>query len=289
MKVGLINIEPKVVNHAYLLLNGYWKSQSAKVEWYSPLYREQYDKIYCSSLFDFTDKSQVPPEAICGGTGYHELISAKLPKEVEDAQPDYSIYPRCKKSLLWFSRGCDWGCPFCKVKAKEGTLKPVDHKQLNPNGKEIMVMDNSFFENPCWREALFYLEKVGQPAQFYGVKAKTITEEQCKALQNLKIPFILHCAWDNPKEQMIPHLQFMAKYISKRRIRVYYLIGYWSTEAEDQMRSDLLLANGFDAFCMPYNKKDPYQKARTRWENHKAIRKSVPWEKYNRKPLEVSF
>ena len=285
VKIGLVNIEPKIINHAYLLINGFYKGKGDTVDWYSPLFHNSYDKIYCSSLFNFTDKSQVPKEAIVGGTGFK--IDSRLPKEIEEAQPNYSIYPKCKKSLLWFSRGCDWGCPFCVVKEKEGSLHPVQSKQLNPVGEEIMVMDNSFFDSPYWREALFYLEKVGQRVQFYGVKAKTFTEEQGQALQALKIPFILHCAWDNPKEQMIPNLQFMAQFIPKSRIRVYYLIGYWSTIEEDQMRSDLLLANKFDGFAMPYNKNDPYQRARARWENHKAIRKSVTWEEYNRKPLEV--
>lgn len=282
MKIGLVNIEPKVVNHAYLLINGYYKSRGDKVEWYSPLFHSTYDKIYCSSLFSFTDKSQVPKEAVCGGTGFN--IDSKLPLEIEEAQPDYSIYPKFRKSIVWFSRGCDFGCPFCVVGRKEGKLHPVEPKQLNPKGKEIMVMDNSFFDSPTWREALFYLEKVGQKVQFYGVKAKTFTAEQGEALKQLKIPFVLHCAWDNPREQMIPHLSFMAKFVSKRRIRVYYLIGYWSTPEEDQMRSDLLLANEFDGFAMPYDKKDPYQRARARWENHKAIRKSVSWADY-RKPL----
>lgn len=278
--IGLVNIEPKIINHAYLLINGYYKPLGYKVEWYSPLFHDRYAKIYCSSLFSFTDKSQVPKDAICGGTGFPELAAANLPKQIEEAQPDYSIYPKFRKSLLWFSRGCIWGCEFCGVMKKEGKLHPVEHKQLNPKGKEIMVMDNSFFDSPCWRDALFYLQKVGQPVQFYGVKAKTFTEEQGKALQALKIPFILHCAWDDPREQMIPHLQFIAKFVPKSRIRVYYLIGYWSTIEEDQMRSDLLLANGFDGFAMPYNRNDPYQKARARWENHKAIRKAVPWNEY---------
>jgi len=280
MKIGLVNIEPKIINNAYLLINGYYKNKGDVVEWYSPLFHGSYDKIYCSSLFSFTDKSQVPKEAICGGTGFPELISVKLPLEIEEAQPNYSIYPKYRKSIVWFSRGCDWACPFCLVGKKEGKLHTVKPKLLNPKGKEVMVMDNSFFDSQCWREALFYLEKVGQKVQFYGVKAKTFTEAQGLALKQLKIQFVLHCAWDNPKEQMIPHLQFIAKFVPKSRIRVYYLIGYWSTIEEDQMRSDLLLANGFDGFAMPYDKTEPYQKARARWENHKAIRKTVPFSEY---------
>ncbi len=278
MKIGLINIEPKIINHAYLLINGYHKLRGDRVEWYSPLFRRSYDKIYCSSLFKFSDKSQVPVEAITGGTGYD--LTVKLPKEIEQAQPDYSIYPTCRKSVIWFSRGCPFNHPFCVVPAKEGLIHAVEPKRLNPNGKEIMVMDNSFFDGPNWRGALSYLSKVGQRVQFYGVNAKTFLQKHGEALEQFETPFILHCAWDNPRENVIPYLNFIAEFVPKKRIRVYYLIGYWSTVQEDQMRSDLLLANGFDAFAMPYNRKDPYQRARCRWENHKAIRKTVSWNDY---------
>ena len=35
-----------------------------------------------------------------------------------------------------------------------------------------------------------------------------------------------------------------------------------------------------DPFAMPFNRRDPYQRDFSRWVNHKAIFKSVPWNEY---------
>ena len=277
MKIGLVNIEPKIQNTAYMQISYYHKQQGDQVEWYSPLYHKNYDKIYCSSIFTFTNKKQVPKNTIVGGTGYD--VKSKLQTEIEESNLDYSIYPNCTRSFLWFSRGCNNHCWFCIVQEKEGKNHAVKHKNLNPNGKNIAVMDNSYFEGSEWREGLEFLNSTNQPLEFYGVNARTFKIEHAEALFKLKRSFILHCAWDNPNESIIQYLNFMAQFISKRRIRVYYLtVG---NEEADTYRSDELFKNGFDAFCMPYNKSDPYQKARARWENYKAIRKSVSWKEYH--------
>lgn len=274
--IGLIDLEVGIENTALMQISQWHTDNGDYVEWYSPLYRQYYKKIYCSSLFDFTDKSQVPKEAICGGTGFS--IEKRLPKEIEDSNLDYSIYPYCNRSYLWFSRGCNYNHWFCVVPKKEGKIHAVAPKNLNPQGKEIVVMDNSYFDGPECKDGLKFLALHNQPVEFYGVRAQTFNEENALELNKLPKQFLLHCAWDNPQENVIPYLEKMAQRMPKRRIRVYYLtVG---DSQADQYRSDELLKAGFDAFCMPYNKKDPYQRARTRWENFKAIRKSVPFEKY---------
>ncbi len=149
MKIGLIDIEPKIFNTAYMQISHYHKSRGDTVEWAVSGDYDLYDKLYCSSLFSFTDKSQVPDRAICGGTGYD--LTTTLPF---DCDYDYSIYPDCDRSFLWFSRGCIRNCSFCVVRKKEGDIKPVDIKNLNPKGTHIVVMDNSFFANPLWKGAL---------------------------------------------------------------------------------------------------------------------------------------
>ncbi len=45
---------------------------------------------------------------------------------------------------------------------------------------------------------------------------------------------------------------------------------------------ETLRSFGIDPFAMPYDKTDPYQKAFSRWVNHKAIFKSVKWEEYRK-------
>ena len=69
MKVGLYNLEPKLYNLALDKLRIYHQQKGDDVEDYFAL--RQYDKVYCSSLFTFTPKDNVPPYAICGGTGFY--------------------------------------------------------------------------------------------------------------------------------------------------------------------------------------------------------------------------
>ena len=116
------------------------------------MFHDFYDKVYAFSLFDFTPKSYVRKDMICGGTGFD--IKSKLPAEIEACDLDYSIFPDCDYSIIWFSRGCFRNCPFCVVREKEGYIHPVKPKNLNPNGKFIKVMDNNFFANPEWRSAV---------------------------------------------------------------------------------------------------------------------------------------
>lgn len=124
-------------------------------EW-NPLY--DYDKVYAFSLFDYTDKKTfVTPDMITGGTGFD--INSRLPREIEEADYDWSLYPDCDFSMIWFSRGCFRKCPFCVVREKEGNIHPVKPKNLNPNGKYIKVMDNNFFANPKWRSSVRQLLK----------------------------------------------------------------------------------------------------------------------------------
>ena len=148
MRIGLYNLEPKIVNTAMMQVSQYHKEQGDSVEIYSPLYHNSYDKVYAFSLFDFTPKYYVREDMICGGTGFD--VASKLPSEIEACDYDWSLYPDCDYSIVWFSRGCIRQCPFCVVRQKEGYIHTVTPKNLNPNGKWIRVQDNNFFANPNW-------------------------------------------------------------------------------------------------------------------------------------------
>ncbi|HUW19870.1 MAG TPA: hypothetical protein VMW16_11265 [Sedimentisphaerales bacterium] len=199
MKVGLVDIEPKVFNTALMQIAAYHKSIGDEVEWWSPLTAHCFPKVYCSSLFDFTDKTELPKRAICGGTGFD--IKSKLPCAIENCDLDYSIYPKCETSYIWFSRGCVRNCGFCCVLQKEGYIRPVRSKNLNPNGRYITVQDNSFFANPCWPGAIMQLQKWGQPVDFQGIDIRRITGEQGRALITLRFHKQLKFAWDRPKDE----------------------------------------------------------------------------------------
>ncbi len=283
MKIGLIDIEPKIFNTAYMQIAEAYRDSCADVScadvsWASPLEYDKYDELFCSSLFTFTDKSQVPDRAVCGGTGYE--IKTKLNTGIARSQLDYSIYPKCKTSYIWFSRGCIRNCPFCIVRQKEGTLRPVKHKRINSDGKYITVMDNNFFANPEWQSAIFFLRANQQPVEFQGIDARILTEEMCKKLNTLKHYKQIKIAWDDPYDDLEPKLRKIIQYIKPYKLMCYVLIGYWSTPEQDLRRVETLRGLGIDPFVMPYDKNDPYQKDFARWVNRKEIFKSVKWEDY---------
>jgi len=275
MKVGLIDIEPKIVNTALMQISTHHKSKGDTVEWALPLAYDRYNKLYCSSLFDYTNKRNIPERTERGGTGF-DLIT-QLPF---DTEYDYSIYPKCDYSIVWFSRGCIRNCPFCVVRRKEGYIRPVEPKPLNSKGKYIVVQDNNFFANPFWTYAIIALLKIGQPVEFQGVDIRLLNDKQCNALLSLKHHKQIKIAWDDPGEDLRDKLKWLTTKIKPYQIMCYVLIGYWSTEEQDLHRVLYLDFLGITPFVMPYNRKDSYQRRFARWVNHRAIFKSVTWKDY---------
>ncbi len=270
--VGLYNLEPQYVNTAMMQVSQYHYEMGDVCEQYDHLDPEGYDKVYAFSIFSFTDKSMVPKGAICGGTGFSVL--SRLPPEIEQCGYDYTIFPDCNFSVVWFSRGCSNNCGFCVVPRKEGRIQPVKPKNLNPFGKWIRVMDNNFFANPEWREAIKQLQEWGQPVELtQGVDARTLDQEQCEALMSLKHvnnkgkPGQIHMAWDDPRDDLESKLRQIAEWIPPSKIMVYVLIGYNTTPEQDQHRVNVINSLGMDPFAMPYDKHNYYQKNFARYVN----------------------
>jgi len=279
MRIGLYNLEPKIFNTAMMQVSHYYKSLGHTVERYNHLFHDEYDWIYAFSLFDFTDKSMVTKAMICGGTGFD--IEKHLPVEIEESDLDYSIFPNCKTSYIWFSRGCIRDCPWCVVKRKEGLLKSVLPKNLNPNGEYITVVDNNFFANPEWEKAIDWLKEKKQKTEFMGIDARIMDKEMATALNSLKHEKTIKFAWDNPKDDLREHLDLLVSVIKPYKLMCYVLIGFNSTEDDDLYRINTLWKEyKIVPFVMPFNKYDPYQRALARWANRKWLFKSCSWEDY---------
>jgi hypothetical protein len=265
--IGLINIEPKIENTAYMQIAHHHREKGDGVEWYDP--DRDYDKIYCSSLFTFTDKSNIPQNAVCGGTGFD--LTTTLPF---DCDLDYSLYPACVCSYLWFSRGCIRKCKFCIVHEKEGYIRSVTPKNLNPNGKYIKVQDNNFFANPDWKSAMWKLWGIGQPVEFLGIDVRAVTIEQCKCLKHTKHHGRLKIAWDNPKcTKTEKGIKRLIKYVSPSKIMCYVLTGFNSTEQENIDRIRALEQYKISPYVMCMNRQDPEQKKFQKWVNGFAYRR----------------
>lgn len=284
MRVGLLNLEPDYVNSAMMQVSMYHRLNDDFPEPYFPLWRRDYGKIYAFSIFDFTDKGQVPPEAIRGGTGFNVL--SRLPPEIEACDYDYEIFPECDFSIVWFSRGCSRNCGFCIVPRKEGRISSVAPKPLNPAGRHVRVMDNNFFAAPEWREAVRQLEGWNQPVDFHqGVDVRILDEEMAGVLNRLKHldqSCWIKIAWDDPREDLVPQLKKVTGWIKPYKLMCYVLIGYNSSPAEDLARVEALRALKIEPFVMKYDPRDRYQVDFARWVNHKAIFKTVRWHDYRK-------
>ena len=282
MKIGLYNLEPAIVNTAMMQVSTYHKLNNDDVYIYSPLFHDEYDKIYAFSIFDYTDKGYVRDDMITGGTGFD--IKSKLPVEITKCEYDWSLYPDCDYSILWFSRGCIRNCPFCVVREKEGYIHSVEPLNLNPNGEYVKVMDNNFFANPNWNDSVDYLLALGQKIDMQGFDIRIFNESQGEALSQLKHHKAFKFAWDNPRDNIDDKIELLLDYIKPSNLMCYVLIGYWSSPMEDYRRvMHLWEKYKIHSFVMPYDKFNRYQKDFSRWVNNKIEFKNCTWEEYQEK------
>ncbi|MCC7432042.1 hypothetical protein IT412_00800 [Candidatus Peregrinibacteria bacterium] len=280
MRIGLIDVDSKIVNLAIMKISAYHKMMGDTVEFAYPLTARGFDIIYASKIFSYTKKPVLPHNAKIGGTGYD--ITSKLPVEIEICAPDYSIYPNCDYSLQRFSIGCVRKCEFCVVPKKEGMIKTLEPMTLNKNGKWIYLLDNNLLASKNWEDALLYLFELKQPVCFEGIDIRIMSEKQAMSLNKIKLKKQIHIAWDNPGDDVVNKLKKIIKIIPAYKLMCYVLIGFNTSEKEDLYRVEELRAINVAPFVMPYNKFDLYQKKFARWVNHKAIFKSVKWKDYDK-------
>ena len=273
--VGLIDIDGKLPNLALMKLKRYYPEAEMTI----PIFPNNYDRTYVSSIFSFSSKPTVSGNVETGGTGYG--ITSRLPESIERCQPDYSLYPDCKFSYQRFTYGCIRRCPFC-VSWKMGDFQELEPMNLNPEGEYIYLLDNNFFASEKWKENINYLIGRKQPVKFEGIDARIISEndEMLYLLNKTKLKGRMHTAWDNSAIDMMPKFRRIIKKIKPYKIMCYVLIGFGSTPDDDMHRVRSLSGIGIDPFVMPYNKADSYQRRFARWVNHKATYKSCTWAEY---------
>lgn len=288
MRIGLIDVDGHhFPNFALMKISAWHKAHGDNVEWCGDMYWD-FDRVYQSKIFTFTPDVDrpFPCEVIKGGTGYD--IHSRLPDEIEQSTAmDYSLYPRYRFSIQFFSRGCIRQCPFCLVHDKEGAIHPVEPVQLNPNGTHIEVLDNNFFANPQWKSAIDYLLKAEQKVNLHGVDVRILDEEQAYWLNKLPLYKSIHIAWDLPQIDLTDKLREVIRYIKPWKLMCYILVGFNSTIEQDLYRIERCRELGIRPFVMPYrdfeNKTAPSQYARdlAQYVNKPMIFQSCKFEEFS--------
>lgn len=288
-RIGLIDVDGhRFPNFALMRLSAYHKSHGDNVEWAVPA--KTYDIVAASKIFTFSpdfDYSGIDThKMIKGGTGYD--IGFRLPKEIEESTAmDYSLYPQYQFSIQFFSRGCIRHCPFCLVREKEGYITPVTPVNLNPLGKHIEVLDNNFFANPAWHDAIEYLLSAKQKVNLHGVDVRIMDEEQAYWLNRLPLYKSIHIAWDFPQLDLTEKLREVTRYIKPYKLMCYVLVGFNSTIEEDMYRIERLRELKIKPFVMPYrdfgNNHVPtqYEKDLAQYVNKPMIFKSCTFAEFS--------
>lgn len=280
MKIGLIDVDGhNFPNLALMKISAWHKKQGDEVELYFGF--NKYDKVYMSKVFTFTeDFVHVinAKEVIKGGTGYD--LENKLPSEIENIFPDYSLYNIKEVAYGYLTRGCPRGCEFCIVAEKEGkcSKKVADLKQFWNGEKEIKLLDPNILACDEWKDLFQQLIDSKAYVDFtQGLDIRLMTKEKAEMLNKIKVKMI-HFAWDNYEFKTYEKLKEFRPLLNFnfRKLRVYVLTNFNTTFEQDLERIYKLKELGYDPYVMIYEKWRAPKKIKKlqRWVNSKWIFRS---------------
>jgi len=283
MKIGLINVDGhNFPNLALMKISAYHKGKGDDVEWFFGF--NQYDKVYMSKVFTFTEDFHQcinAKEIIRGGTGYD--LKNKLPEEIENMYPDYSLYRIDDVAYGFLTRGCPRGCNFCIVGEKEGkcSYKVSDLKQFWDGQKEIKLLDPNLL---AAKEHLDLLDQLIESKAWIdvtqGFDIRLTNPKNIEKIKHLKIK-MLHFAWDKQKDEkvIIEKLKEFKELtgLNHRKLGVYMLTNFDTDFDYDLYRVYKLKELGYDPYVMIYDKENAPKRIRElqRWVNCKFIFRSA--------------
>ena len=291
MRIGLVDVDgTKFPNLVLMKLSAWHKQKGDSVHLLRPddvllggnLFGG-YDKLYAACVFTANANVARRLENIgaeVGGTGTDKTHT--LPREIEHIYPDYALYEDTKTAYGFLTRGCPRACPFCIVAGKEGkeSQKVADLSEFWSGERYIKLLD------PNLLAAREHMELLGQLAASrawvdftQGIDARLLTEENIALINACKVK-MLHFAWDNPRDEVVPQMLDMfsekTTVTDYRKRKVYVLTNYWSTHGEDLRRVYWLREHGYDPYVMIYDKPRAPKETRRlqRWTNNKIIFRS---------------
>lgn len=162
-----------------------------------------------------------------------------LYKKVDRCTPDYKLFGgiyNCHvndASIGYMTRGCIRSCPFCAVRTLEPEYIPFIplKNQIDPNRKDLILLDNNVLASPEFPEIIAEIKKYGfskgaklKDRSRYidfnqGVDARLLTNEKVKLLSEIAIK-PLRIAFDDIKMKTL--------YIEKVRLAHKYGIKHLS-------------------------------------------------------------
>lgn len=152
----LVDVDSKIPNLALMKLSQYYKNKGEGVRLYQvgreAMPEGQFMTVWISCVFTW-NKSQAEQLAsnfangsiVClGGSGYS--LAIRLPEQIEELQPDYSLYDD-DRAIGFVLRGCIRKCDFCLVNRKEGKITDYEMRPVESwadGFSKVCLLDNEF-------------------------------------------------------------------------------------------------------------------------------------------------
>ena len=279
--VRITQLDGKLPNLALMRLSAWHRSIGDEVHWVRGtsrgLWEPEYNIVYGSAIFADTAKASALfrkqfPNAIVGGSGGDKSL------RVEDIVPsqfmtlDYSGYPDFDSSIGYAMRGCRFKCGFCVVPKQEGKARPNSTIDQIWRGtgfpKHIHLLDNDFFGNPDWRDAVAAIKSGGFKVCInQGINVRLLDDEQAEAIVEIN-PWDdgfhrkrLYCAWDNLGDERVffDGVGRLEKAGWKPAwIMAYMLVGYDRRESWDRIwhRYNRMIELGIKPYPMVFGGDD---------------------------------
>ena len=288
MNVRLVDVDGhNFPNLALMKISAYHKQRGDNVDW--AVGTEPCDIVYMSKVFTFTpddDTIYQADEIVKGGTGYG--LDNKLPNEIENMCPDYTIYPQFPEAYGFLTRGCPRNCPFCIVTQKEGkeSKQVADLSDFCGKQKTIELLDPNLLACKDREKLLQQLIDSGAWIDFtQGLDIRLTDKYIAGMLKKIKTKS-LHFAWDNADIDLSGQFEMVKRItgLDCRKLAAYVLTNFNTTHEQDLYRIYKLREIGIDPYVMIYEKKNAPRRTRLlqRWVNNKTIwRKCDRFENYD--------
>ena len=254
MKIGLIDVDGrKFPNLALMKISSFHKANGDSVEWATI---GHYDTVYASKVFSFTPEKALLVTwdvLIKGGTGYN---FDQLPREIDDKNPDYTIYPKYGNAYGFLTRGCPNKCGWCIVPSKEGDIKPYsDIEDILQGRRTAVLMDNNVLAHEHGLSQIEKIVRLGVKVDFnQGLDAMIIANnegvaELLGAVKWLK-PIRMACDTASQMQYIEKATQLLRKHnATPKRYFVYVLVKSISDAMDRVMFLDSI---GLDPFAQPF-------------------------------------
>jgi len=288
-KIGLIDVDNNSFpNLALMKISSYHKAIGDTVEFVAI---GNYDITYISKVFtytpDYTPSLAQLGEIIKGGTGYD--LTTKLPDEIDNMLPDYSIYGITDKAYGFLTRGCNYNCKWCVVSKKEGKVKPYrDIEEILQGRKKAIIMDNNILASDYGVQQIEKIVKLGIKVDFnQGLDARLITPEIAELLSKIKWIRSVRFACDSDSMILlvIKAMDLLVSAgIGKWRFDNYLLLNGRIESA--YLRANEMRKYGVSINPQPYrdfrtkNNIPQWQKDFARWGNRKQLYRSTDFKNY---------